>query len=48
MSVFCLLGLIPVLAVGFWGGRCWADRTTLPAWFPSWLAELLNWRRGSW
>ena len=49
MSASCLPWLIltgmALLALGFWTGRCWADRVTLPAWVPRWLCDLLNWRR---
>lgn len=50
MSGSCLL-LATILAavalvLGFLAGRWWADQVTLPAYFPTWLRELLNWKRG--
>lgn len=42
-----LVGAGIVFWLGFCAGRTWADKTTLPPWFPRWLMHLLNWRRGT-
>lgn len=41
----CLAYLAVGGVLGFFSGRLWADMMELPAWFPRWLARILNvWR----
>lgn len=41
----CLAYLLAGGVLGFFSGRLWADLMILPAWFPRWLARILNlWR----